>query len=86
MADSVNYIDSVGRISVVNGLAHIDLLTMIPPAQDGDAPNVQVTQRLVMGLPQFVRLCAEMAGQLSRMEEKGLITRTAANSPATPTR
>jgi hypothetical protein len=32
-----------------------------------------------MALPQFVRLCAEMAGHLQRMEEKGLITRRAAS-------
>ena len=83
MAGEVSYIDGVGRVTVVNGLAHIDLLAVVPPPQDGGQPQIAVTHRLVMGLPQFVRMCSEMAGHLGRMEEKGLITRQpppAANS------
>lgn len=30
---------------------------------------------LVMTLPRFVRLCAEMAGHLRGMQEKGIISR-----------
>jgi hypothetical protein len=59
----------------VNGLAHIDLVTVIPPAQEGVQAQIQVAHRLAMSLPQFVRLCTEMAGQLQKMEEKGLIKR-----------
>jgi hypothetical protein len=69
------YIDGVGNVSVVNGMAHLDLVVVVPPAAEGQQPQVQPVQRLVMPLPNFVRLCAEMAGHLNKMEEKGLITR-----------
>jgi hypothetical protein len=46
-----------------------------PPKAEGQQPQVEPVQHLVMALPQFVRLCAEMAGHLQRMESKGLITR-----------
>ena len=74
-----NYVDGIGSIRVANGVAHIDLVTLIPPPTDGAQPKAEVTQRLVMTLPLFVRMCAEMAGQLQRMEERGIITR---NKPA----
>lgn len=79
MADGIAYVDGVGRVTVVNGLAHIDLIAVIPPSKEGEQAHPEVAQRLVMGLPQFVRMCAEMAGHLQRMEEKGLIKR---NPPA----
>jgi hypothetical protein len=75
MAGEVHYIDGVGRVTVVNGLAHIDIVAVVPPTQEGAPPQAAVTHRFVMGLPQYVRMCSEMAGHLTRMEEKGLITR-----------
>ena len=75
MTGELHYIDGVGRVSVVNGAAHVDLVAIVPPGQDGGQPQMAVTHRLVMGLPQFVRMCAEMANHLRQMEEKGLITR-----------
>jgi hypothetical protein len=67
------YIDGVGNVSVVNGMAHLDLVVLTPPAGEGQQPQVHPVQHLVMPLPNFVRLCAEMAGHLQRMEEKGII-------------
>ena len=52
MAGEVHYIDGVGRVTVVNGLAHIDIVAVVPPAQEGAQPQVAVTHRFVMGLPQ----------------------------------
>ena len=75
MAGELHYIDGVGRVSVVNGAAHVDLIAVVPPSVEGAQPQVTVTHRLVMGLPQFVRMCAEMANHLRQMEEKGLLTR-----------
>ena len=72
---SYQYIDGVGNVSVVNGMAHIDLVVVRPPSAEGQQSQVQPVQHLVMALPNFVRLCAEMAGHLQKMEEKGLITR-----------
>lgn len=72
---SYQYIDGVGNVSVVNGMAHIDLVVVRPPSAEGQQSQVQAVQHLVMALPNFVRLCAEMAGHLQKMEEKGLITR-----------
>jgi hypothetical protein len=79
MPGGFQYIDGVGNVSVVNGMAHIDLVVVRPPAGEGKQPTVESVQHLVMALPQFVRLCAEMAGHLQRMEEKGLITRRPAD-------
>jgi hypothetical protein len=73
------YIDGVGNVSVVNGIAHVDLVVVQPPSTEGAQPQVQTVEHLVMTLPQFVRFCSEMAGHLQRMEEKGLITRNAAD-------
>jgi hypothetical protein len=69
------YIDGVGSVSVVNGMAHVDLVVVAPPVAEGQQPHIQPTHHLVMALPNFVRLCAEMAGHLQRMEEKGMIQR-----------
>ena len=75
MTAVTSYIDGVGRVTVVNGLAHIDLVTVLPPASETEHAQVQVSHRLVMALPQFVRMCAEMATHLQRMEQQGLIKR-----------
>lgn len=75
VAENLSYVDGIGRVTVVNGLVHIDLVAAMPPAQEGGQTQIQVTQRLVMGLPQFVRLCSEMSGHLQRMEGLGLIKR-----------
>lgn len=80
MASGFQYIDGVGNVSVVNGMAHIDLAVVRPPAGEGQQPQVEPVQHLVMALPQFVRLCAEMAGHLQRMEEKGLVAKKGASS------
>ena len=77
MQSGYQYIDGVGNVSVANGMAHIDLVVVRPPAVEGQQPQVESVQHLVMPLPNFVRLCAEMAGHLKRMEDKGLISRKA---------
>ena len=73
----ISYVDGVGRVTVVNGMTHIDLVTIVPPPQEGAQAQIHVAHRLVMALPQFVRMCAEMAGHLQRMEQQGLIKRNA---------
>jgi hypothetical protein len=75
MIGGVQYIDGIGNVSVVNGMAHINLVVVRPPSAEGQQPQIETVQHLVMPLPNFVRLCAEMAGHLQRMEQKGLITR-----------
>lgn len=75
MLSGYQYIDGVGNVSVVNGMAHIDLVVVRPPTAEGQQPQVIPVQHLVMALPAFVRLCAEMAGHLQKMEEKGIITK-----------
>ena len=59
-------------------MAHVDLVVVVPPAVEGQQAQVRQVQHLVMALPNFVRMCAEMAGHLQKMEEKGLITRKSA--------
>ena len=71
------FVDGLGSVRVANGMAHLDLVTISPSTVEGQPPQAVVTQRLVMTLPHFVRMCAEMAGNLQRMESKGLITRNA---------
>ena len=69
------YIDGLGSVRVANGIVHIELVTVMPPAGEGQTAKPEVASHLVMALPQFVRLCAEMGSQLQRMEQKGLIAR-----------
>jgi hypothetical protein len=69
------YFDGVGNVSVVNGMAHLDLLVVRPGAADGPQSSVEIVEHLIMTLPNFVRFCSEMAGHLQKMEEKGLISR-----------
>jgi hypothetical protein len=80
---SFNYVDGVGNVTVVNGMAHIELVVVRPPAAEGQQARAEVAEHLVMALPQFVRFCAEMANHIQRMESKGLITRKPANAPGT---
>lgn len=68
-------IDGVGNVSVVNGMAHVDLIVVRPPTAEGHSPPVEPAQRRALALPNFVRLCAEMAAHLRTMEEKGLIVK-----------
>ena len=75
MTSDFRYVDGVGSVHVVNGMAHIELVVVRPPAGEGQPSRVEPAQHLVMPLANFVRLCAEMAGHLHRMEEKGLIKR-----------
>jgi hypothetical protein len=75
MPDTFHYIDGVGNVSVTNGMAHIDLVVVRPGTSESQPARIEPVQHIVMTLPNFVRLCAEMAGHLKRMEEKGLITR-----------
>jgi hypothetical protein len=69
------FVDGLGSVRIVNGMAHIELVTLAPAAADGQPPRAEVTQRLVMTLPHFVRFCSEMANQIQKMEQKGIITR-----------
>lgn len=75
MDRNYQYIDGIGNVHVLNGMAHVDLVVVQPPIAEGQQPQVMVAQHLVLPLPNFVRMCAEMAGHLQRMEEKGLIKR-----------
>jgi len=84
MADSFQYVDGVGNVTVSNGMAHIELVVVRPPQAEGEKQRVQPVSNLVMALPQFVRLCSEMARHLQGMEEKGMIKRRAADDTDTP--
>jgi hypothetical protein len=75
MQNSYYYIDGVGNVSVVNGMAHVDLVVVRPPVAEGQQSVVEPVQHIVMALPNFIRFCAEMGGHLQRMEERGLISR-----------
>lgn len=79
MAD-YQYIDGINNVSVINGMVHMSLVVVSPPPAEGQQPAVRVVQNLVMALPQFARLCAEMGSQIQRMEEKGLIQRRQAQA------
>jgi hypothetical protein len=77
------YVDRVGNVSVINGIVHIELLVTRPAGGDGrQQVRAEPVERIVMALPRFVRLCAEMDGHLERMETKGLITRRVASGAA----
>lgn len=82
MSGAFTYVDGVGNVTVINGMAHIDLIAIHPPATEGQPPQLRTSQHLVMALPQFVRLCIDMAAHLKRMEEKGLISRKEPEKPA----
>jgi len=75
------YIDGVGAVTVANGMVHFDLVALRPPASKEQKARVEPVHHLVMPLPQFVRLCADMSGHLKKMEESGMITRQPADGP-----
>ena len=77
----ISYIDGVGRVSIVNGIAHIDLVNIIPPTKDGEQPQVMVAHRIAMALPQMIRMCADIAGHMQRMEQQGIFKRTDGAQP-----
>ena len=54
-----------------------------PPSDIKANPESAVVDHVVMTLPQFVRLCADVTRNLKQMEEKGLITRRAAAEEST---
>jgi endonuclease V-like protein UPF0215 family len=73
MSTDYRYIDGVGSVHVVNGMAHMGFVVVT----DGQQTQTTVVpvQHVVMPLPNFVRMCSEMAGHLQRMEQKGIIKR-----------
>lgn len=75
MTSGYHYIDGIGNVTVVNGMVHLDLVVVVPPVGEGQQPQIQPVQRLVIPLPRFVRLCTEMGGHLKNMEDKGMIQR-----------
>lgn len=77
MKSDCKYIDGIGNISMMQGMVHFDLLVMQPPSDPAGKPNVVDTGHIVMSLPQYVRMCAELARNLDQLEAKGLITRKA---------
>jgi hypothetical protein len=77
MVMNCTYADGIGKVSVVNGMAHIDFVMVEPPAKEGEQHRAVPVERIVMPLPQFIRLCADMASNLRSMEEQGLIKRDA---------
>ena len=81
MASNIQYVDGIGSVRVANGMAHIELVVVTPPTTEGGQMAVQPVQHLIMALPQFVRFCSDMASQLNRMEEKGMITRKQPDAP-----
>ena len=54
MVNGFQYVDGVGNISVVNGMAHVDLVVVVPPAVEGQQAQVRQVQHLVMALPNYV--------------------------------
>lgn len=73
-------VDGVGNVSVVNGVAYIDLVVTRPPTTEGQKGQVELVQSVAMTMPNFVRLCEEMSSHLQRMEQKGMIKRREAAS------
>lgn len=75
MSLGYQYVDGIRRVSVMNGMAHIEMVVVEPSAEKEGERQVTPVQKLVMTLPQFIRLCADMASQLKRLEDQGVITR-----------
>jgi hypothetical protein len=74
MTDQITYIDGLGRVRLANGMAHIELVAAFPSEEENKV-DVRPVHNLVIPLGQFVKLCSDMANNLARMEEKGIITR-----------
>lgn len=74
MTDQITYIDGMGRVRLVNGMAHIELVAAFP-GEDDSKVHVRPVHNLVIPLGQFVKFCADMANNLRAMEEKGIIKR-----------
>ena len=74
MSISPLFVDGIGRVLVANGVTYIDLVSIEPPNEPGAQPEVIITQRLVLTLPHFVRMCTEMTRHLEALQHKGIIS------------
>ncbi|RTL70565.1 MAG: hypothetical protein EKK41_12390 [Hyphomicrobiales bacterium] len=67
------YIDGIQNVTIANGMTYITLGVVQPPTREGGSPQLLVAGALVLSVPNYVRLCAEMANNLKTMQDKGLI-------------
>ena len=70
---NVYYVDGVSRVTLNGSMAHLEFFTTLPPEKDTEQPKLVVTHRVAMCLPQFAKMCADMACRLREIEKKGLV-------------
>ena len=70
-----NYVDGLGRVSVIKGMVYVELLQLMPGSKADDEHSYQTGSRLVFNLPSYVEFCTDIMKQLEEMEVAGIITK-----------
>lgn len=75
---SVNqvFVDGLGIIAGQGGTIRIELSQFQQLPQEGQAPDLQVFERLVMNVDTFLKMHQTMTQVIAQMEQKGIIKKS----------
>ena len=77
------YADTIGEVSLHGGVVRIDLVALQPGADaNAEKPDMSFRKRLVMPVDGFVRAFSAMERLMAQMEERGMVSRVAADNGA----
>jgi hypothetical protein len=81
MAPPERFIDGIGNISVQAAVARVELTVMERLPAQGEAPKLEVAERVVMSIDTLLKLHQGLSEVVGQMEGKGLIKKR--EEPAT---
>ena len=80
------YADEIGKVSIDNGMMHVDFVALDRSAQAKDGkPNFYLTQRMVMPLQGFLRGVAAQETIIKKLIENGVLKLKDKNDEANKT-
>ena len=84
------FVDGLGDIAGQGGTIRIELSQFHQMPVEGQAPEFEVFERLVMNVDTFLKMHQSMAQVIAQMEQKGIIKKAKApeqdgKAPKTPT-
>ena len=84
------FVDGLGDIAGQGGTIRIELSQFQQMPVEGQAPELEVFERLVMNVDTFLKMHQSMAQVIAQMEQKGIIKKAKApgqdgKAPKTPT-
>jgi len=67
------FVDGLGTIAGQGGIIRVELSQFQQLPQEGQAPELQVFERLVMNVETFLRMHQAMLQVIDQMEQKGIV-------------